>query len=465
MPIWFQSLVVLFLVWIVARVIKRNILALQNFFIPSSLIGGVLLLFIGYQGAEIIPKSISQWLNILPGILINVVFATMFIGHKHPTTKKIWKQAGPMIAFGNTIAWGMYALGAGLTLLILQPVFGASPAFGAILEVSFSGGHGTAAGLSRTFAQLGWHDATDIAFGLATLSIIVAVISGITIINIYNRRARRVIDRVSMDVQRRRMIRRGYDLMRFSKDVESHPRDFTIAGLVIGSAIGTGWLLQQGLSQLENALLAPYTSVRVLAYVPLFSLAMFGGLIVHIVLDKLQLLRFVRVRTLQTLNAIALDLLIITAIGTMSLSVIEHNFAPFILLALAGISWILFAFFVLAPKFFHKHWFEFGLTDMGQAMGMTATGLLLNRLVDPLNRTGARESFAYKQLAYEPFMGGGILTVFTVVMIGEVGLLPVGIATFIICLLWLGIGLAMGRRRTRRRKRQHNIAHYAMRAS
>ena len=27
--------------WIVARVIKRNILALQNFFIPSSLIGGV----------------------------------------------------------------------------------------------------------------------------------------------------------------------------------------------------------------------------------------------------------------------------------------------------------------------------------------------------------------------------------------------------------------------------------------
>ena len=190
MPIWFQSLVVLFLVWIVARVIKRNILALQNFFIPSSLIGGVLLLFIGYQGAEIIPKSISQWLNILPGILINVVFATMFIGHKHPTTKKVWKQAGPIIAFGNTIAWGMYALGAGLTLLILQPVFGASPAFGAILEVSFSGGHGTAAGLSRTFAQLGWHDATDIAFGLATLSIIVAVISGITIINIYNRRAR-----------------------------------------------------------------------------------------------------------------------------------------------------------------------------------------------------------------------------------------------------------------------------------
>ena len=138
---------------------------------------------------------------------------------------------------------------------------------------------------------------------------------------------------------------------------------------------------------------------------------------------------------------------------------------PFILLALTGVGWILFAFFVLAPRFFHKHWFEFGLTDMGQAMGMTATGLLLNRLVDPLNRTGARESFAYKQLAYEPFMGGGVLTVFAVMMIGEVGLLPVGLVSMVIFLFWLLVGIKIGKKRNRRRRREHDIAQYAMRAS
>ena len=455
----------LFLVWVTARVVKRNTSLLQRFFIPSSLVGGVLLLFIGYQGAEIIPQNISQWLNILPGILINVVFATMFIGHKRPTVKKVWSQAGPMIAFGNTIAWGMYMLGTMLTLLVLQPVFQASPAFGAILEVSFSGGHGTAAGLAPTFSHLGWHDTTSIAFGLATLSIVVAVIAGIAIINIYNRRIGRTVDRVSMDVQRQRMIRRGYDLMRFSKDIESHPRDYVISAIIIMGAVGLGWLLLQALSWIEMQLLAPYTNIRVFAYVPLFPLAMFGGLIVQALLERLRLLRLVRVRTLQTISAMALDLLIITAIGTMSLSAIGNNFMPFILLALTGVGWILFAFFVLAPRFFYKHWFEFGLTDMGQAMGMTATGLLLNRLVDPLNRTGARESFAYKQLAYEPFMGGGVLTVFAVMMIGEVGLLPVGLVSMVIFLFWLLVGIKIGKKRNRRRRREHDIAQYAMRAS
>ena len=92
MPIWFQSLVVLFMVWVAARVVKRNTPLLQRYFIPSSLVGGVILLFIGYQAAEIIPKDISQWLNLLPGLLINVVFATMFIGWK---TKNISVSAAP----------------------------------------------------------------------------------------------------------------------------------------------------------------------------------------------------------------------------------------------------------------------------------------------------------------------------------------------------------------------------------
>ena len=35
---------------------------------------------------------------------------------------------------------------------------------------------------------------------------------------------------------------------------------------------------------------------------------------------------------------------------------------------------------------------------MGQSMGVTATGILLLRMVDPENKSGAFESFAYKQL-------------------------------------------------------------------
>lgn len=465
MPLWFESVTVLFLVWIAARVIKRNTPVLQRYFIPSSLVGGALLLVLGYQALDAVPQEISKWLAAFPALLINVVFASMFIGRKRPTVRQVWKTAGPMIAFGNTIAWGMYVLGIGLTLFILAPLFGAPQIFGALLEISFSGGHGTAAGLAPTFAELGYGEATSIALGLATISIILAVVSGITIINIYNRRIGRIADRESMKVEQNRMIRRGYDLTRFGRTLETRPRDVASSVVVISLAIGIGWLLLEGLRWAENALLGTNTDVRVFAHLPLFPLVMFGGLIVQELITRLGLDDIIRLNTIKTFSAIALDLLIITAIGTMSLNAIGDNLTAFLILAVAGAAWILLAFFVLAPRFFRGHWFEYGMTDVGQAMGMTATGLLLNRLADPLDRTGARESFAYKQLAYEPFMGGGIVTAFAVVAIVEFGQLPVLLASAIICGFWLVVGLRLGSRRHRRNALERFVARVAVRES
>ena len=55
-------------------------------------------------------------------------------------------------------------------------------------------------------------------------------------------------------------------------------------------------------------------------------------------------------------------------------------------------------------------WFERAIAEMGQSMGVTATGLLLLRAVDHKNETTAPSAFAYKQLLHEPFMGGGLWT-------------------------------------------------------
>jgi ESS family glutamate:Na+ symporter len=43
-------------------------------------------------------------------------------------------------------------------------------------------------------------------------------------------------------------------------------------------------------------------------------------------------------------------------------------------------------------------------------MGVTATGLLLLRAVDPESETDAPSAFGYKQLLHEPIMGGGLWT-------------------------------------------------------
>lgn len=462
MPIWFQALVILTLVLALARLIKRHAPLFQRFFIPSSIIGGVLFLVFGPQGTGLIPAEITDFLAVLPALLINVVFAGLFIGKKVPKPRQVWKQAGSMIAFGSTIAWGMYVLAGLLVLFLLGPLFGAPPAFGALLEISFSGGHGTAAGLAPTFAGLGWPEATDIALGLATVSIISAVIIGIIVINVYNRRMGRVVDRNTMRLQQQRMARRGYSLTHLTRSLEERPINYLSAALSIGSAIGIGWLILQGLIWLEGMLL-PSGALRVFVHMPLFTFVLFGGLLVQLILKSFNWQRLVDVRLVQTFGSIALDLLIITAIGTVSLSVITHNAAAFTILAVAGVAWVLVAFFVLAPRMFQKYWFEYGMTDLGQALGTTATGLLLNRLADPLNRTGARETFAYKQLAYEPLMGGGIVTATAAVAVVEFGLVPVVLVSAVVWLFWIVVGLRLGSKRRRSQRHWQLIGRQASR--
>ena len=55
--------------------------------------------------------------------------------------------------------------------------------FGGILPVGFEGGHGTAAGLAKTFEDQNWAAGKDLALTSATAGIISAVIVGMALIN------------------------------------------------------------------------------------------------------------------------------------------------------------------------------------------------------------------------------------------------------------------------------------------
>lgn len=80
---------------------------------------------------------------------------------------------------------------------------------------------------------------------------------------------------------------------------------------------------------------------------------------------------------------------------------------------------------------------------------MTATGLLMNRLSDPTNQSKAREAFAYKQLAFEPFMGGGLITATAAIVIAELGSGLAFVGAFVFMTCWLVLGLVLGKRRAR----------------
>ncbi|MDN6173585.1 MAG: sodium:glutamate symporter, partial [Yaniella sp.] len=208
---------------------------------------------------------------------------------------------------------------------------------------------------------------------------------------------------------------------------------------IIAVAVLIGQVLLSGLQAVEQWLWAD--SIEIFSYVPLFPLAMLGGVIIQLVADQTGLGNMIDRGTMERIQGLALDTLIIAALATLSLDAIANNIGPFVILAVAGVLWNVFVLFFLAPRYIQSFWFERGIADFGQSMGVTATGLLLLRMADPHQKSPAYEAFGYKQLVFEPFFGGGLVTAASIPLIVQLGPYPLLIIMIVLLIASLLSGL------------------------
>lgn len=332
---------------------------------------------------------------------------------------------GPQLSLGFTFASGQYVIGMLLAVLILVPLFNVSPMFGALIEIGFEGGHGTAAGMAPVMTELGFEEGGDLALAMATVGILSGVIIGVIAVNWAARRGHS--ETLDVESNQDPEIAQGF----YHRDqpsggaqtVRSESLDtLTLHIGIIAVAIIIGQGILSGLQAVEQWLWAD--SIEIFAYVPLFPLAMLGGVIIQLVADKTGLANLIDRGTMERIQGLALDTLIIAALATLSLDAIANNIGPFAILAIAGIAWNVFVLFFLAPRFIQSYWFERGIADFGQSMGVTATGLLLLRMADPKQESPAYEAFGYKQLVFEPFFGGGLVTAASIPLIVQLGPYP-----------------------------------------
>jgi glutamate:Na+ symporter, ESS family len=455
----FVAVLVALLLLLAGELIRSRWRLLRRIFLPSSIIAGGLGLLLGPQvlgrilawlevplpAGGLIPGEMLEVWESLPGILINVVFAALFLGKTIPGLREIWLRAGPQIVFGQTLAWGQYVIGLLLAMVLLVPVFGMHPAVGALIEIGFEGGHGTAAGMAEAFAAVGFDEGGDLALGLATIGLVSGVLIGTVLVNWAVRHdhiPRPEESEVSSAAQGNEPTAELTDEERFEarkqKALAGRATDAMSIQLgLIGLAIVVGWLLLEGLRWFERLTWGG----ELFHYVPLFPLAMVGGLLVQLAIDRLGLARWVVRSYIARAGGLALDLTIVTALAALSLQAIGDHLLPFLLLAFSGMAWCLFAVLYIAPRVIPYDWFERGIGDFGQSMGMTVSGLLLMRMADPDNRSGAMGSFGYKQLLFEPVVGGGLFTGMSVTLIATHGPLPVFVLCAVLALAWLAFGL------------------------
>lgn len=152
---------------------------------------------------------------------------------------------------------------------------------------------------------------------------------------------------------------------------------------------------------------------------------------------------------MQRLSGAALDYLVLSAVATIKISVVAANWAPLLALVVAGTLLSLLLVVFLAPRLFREAWFERAIAEFGQSTGVTATGLLLLRSVDPESRTVAAASFGYKQLLHEPFMGGGLWTALALALVYQFGLKPVWLFSLAMAAVWSVAAFFVVRRNSR----------------
>ncbi|MCR3905470.1 MAG: sodium:glutamate symporter [Tenericutes bacterium] len=449
------SIIIIAVSLLIAKLIRIKFKIFSKLFLPSSIIAGFLLLILG---PEVLGKALSESYtygifneNIIevfrsiPGLLITFIFASLFIGSKIPKIKDILLVAGPQVSFGQTVAWGQYVIGILVTMLILTPIFGANPMVGALIEIAFEGGHGTAAGLADTFDELGFTEGRDLAMGLATIGIVFGVISGVILINWAVRKSHTNFLKTNKEAEESNISNIVPKEERESAAVLTvSPESIEPLALhlgVIALAIGIGKLALEGLRLLENMTWGSGDGFLIIHYMPLFPLAMLGGFVVQLFISKFDFKHIIDRKTIVRLQGLALDLLVVSAIGGLSLTVIGENIVVFLILAFVGIMWNILMFVFIARRMMPKYWFERGIGDFGQSMGMTALGLMLIRIVDSDNKSNALFAFGYKQLLFEPIVGGGLMTAISVPLIFNFGSTAVLIVSMIFMIFWLILGL------------------------
>ncbi|MCP3942273.1 MAG: sodium:glutamate symporter [Desulfobacteraceae bacterium] len=442
----FFSVCVLSIFLLIGKSLRVRVKLFQRLFLPSSIIAGFVLLACGPFGLNLFPEWMIAYWRQIPGVLINVVFASLFLGVALPKPKKLWDIGGPQLCYGMVAGMGQYFIAMLITVLVLGPLFGTPDVFSCIVEIGFSGGHGTAAGMGPVFEKIGFQAGSDLAQMAATVGIVSAVVFGIIMINIAIRKGYCVCLNEEKGIPTYKRIglipeQKRYSIATATVATEAiEPLTFHFA--IIGIAIFIGWIMLQGIQAIHP----------ILASFPLFPMAMIGGLLIQAISTPFNIDHYYDKDTFDRILGFSLDVLVISAIAGIRMDLFIQNLWPFVIIMITGVSWMIFATLVIAPRMFPTNWFERGITEYGMQTGVTAMGLLLLRLVDPMYKTDTATAFGFKQMVYEPFMGGGLITALAPFIIINLGIWPSIAASGFIMLIFVMISRTNGWTQPSRKK-------------
>ncbi len=384
-----------------ANYLKKTVKFLRDSLIPTSVLGGIILLLI---------SSIYEWIT--GNLLFNTDFfggngmaalevityhalalgfiATAFKGGRAKHTKKrnmeIFNTGVTTVS--TYLLQGV--LGLGITLIVARIVTGFFPAAGVILPFGYGQGTGQALNYGSIYeSDYGFVGGRSFGLTIAALGFLSASIGGVIHMNIMKRRGKIVVSSETADDMRQDEIQKKGEI----------PMNGTMDKMTvqIGLVVITYMIAYLLMYALSLALL----DMRATIYGFNFLIGVLMSALMKVILSALTKKNVIKHQYVNTflmtrIGNFFFDIMVIAGIAAIRLDVLKNYWLVILILGVVGALSTYYYNYYVAKKLFSDYTQEQFLGMYGMLTGTASTGIILLREIDPKLITPASDNLVYQ---------------------------------------------------------------------
>lgn len=425
------------LLLVAAQFLRQKLKLLQQFYIPSSVVAGLIGLLCGPQVLNIIPWS--DKIGSYAYLLVCILFAGLYLGKKERTSiKKIFRSVGDTFCMNMATEFICFGSALFLGTLLLKAFFpNVFPEFSLLLPSGFCGGHGYASTIGNALNMLlNREDCVQLGQTFATIGLLVGLFVGIFLINLAARRG----------------------ITSFIKEANQLPEECRTGIVPKEKRVSIG---EETIHPMTMDPLAWHMALTLLATligyqfynwykhylpnieIPVMCLTMLAGVLIQKILDHTPFRDSVDKHVESRIGSMVTDYLVGFGIASISITVVKAYMGPLVLMCLLGTIWPIIMVFFVGRKLFHNYWFERSIFIFGWCTGVVAIGVTLLRICDPEMKSGTLDDYgtAYTLISViEVFIVALTPQLAVLAGCGKVGIveLLIGIALLFFCARFCG---------------------------
>jgi ESS family glutamate:Na+ symporter len=376
-----------------ANILRRKVAFIRRTLMPTSVLGGFLLLFIRMSGLIWVNTELLEMVT-YHGIAIGFIALSLRTLKKDAAADSLAGPKSGALIVSCYVLQGI--MGLVITLALAATVMpGLFTAAGILLPMGYGQGPGQANNVGASYQSLGFAGGHSFALSLAAAGFLSACVVGVIYLNILQRKGR-ILRQDSADLS-------GSVMTEAFQDEKEIPMSESVDKLSIQVALVLlayilSYLLIRGLSFLVG-FLGPGIEKTVSSLLWGFNF-IFGSVVAMLLRFVFSRLRRFKIMThqyqnnylLSRISGLAFDIMIIAGIAVIEISDLQGLWAPFLIMAVAGALGTLVYLLWICKRIYPGYYLEGMLSMYGMMTGTISSGILLLREIDPSYRTPAADN-------------------------------------------------------------------------